>query len=111
MRGITVGRRLEALPTWTFALFVVTLAAVVLAAFFGLSERTAPDGTRCGAAFVPLLEETPEQQMAGCQAVLADEQPLAWGLIVLAAALVVLSALVIVVRGWKRQEPAPWPGG
>jgi hypothetical protein len=110
MARITMGRRIEALPGWAHGLFVATVAAVVLAAFFATRGHVAPDGTDCGGVLVPNGFDGAEYTIAGCSEVLSEHEPLALTLAGLAVALVVASAATMVVRGWSRREPARWPG-
>lgn len=110
-RRIHLGRRFESLPTWAFALFLVTIAMVVLAVFFGFRDHTTSEGTDCGAVLSPKGTETMEWSRAGCSDVIGADALLVVGLGALALALVVVSLVTLIVRGRSRREPSPWPWG
>jgi hypothetical protein len=109
-RRVHLGRRVESLPTWAFALFLVTAAVVVLSTVFGFRGHTASDGTDCGAVLSPTGVESIGWDRAGCSDLIGADVPLVLGLAALCVALVVASTVTLIVRGWTRREPAPWPG-
>lgn len=108
-RQLTLGRRIESAPRWLFVLVLTTAVVVVLAVVVGFRGHSGADGFRCGAAFSPRTAETQPSVVAGCSQVLADAQRVAFPLAGLAVAMVVAALAAVIVRGWGRREPAPWP--
>ena len=108
-RPIDLGRRIEALPVWVFVLLVVAVRGAGAGGVLRHTSPPAADGTDCGPAIFDERAETMEYAVAGCQAVITDALPVVFGLGALAVALVLASAVTVIVRGWSPVEPPPWP--
>ncbi len=80
-------------------LFAVTIVVTPVAVYLAFRDHAAPDGTPCGAALFPT---DVEGQAIGalCGQVIADAQPWALAVGVLAVALVMTTITTLIVRGW-----------
>jgi hypothetical protein len=96
-------RRFEPFPRWGYVLLAVTAAVTPVAVYFGYHDNVAPGGTSCGSALFPT--EFEGQAIAKpCARMIADAQPWALALGVLAVALVMTSITTLVVRAWIPRE-------
>ena len=96
-------RRFEPFPRWGYVLFAVTLVVTPVAVYLGYHDNVAPGGTSCGSALFPTEFEG---QAIGvpCARVIADAQPWALGVGVVAVVLVMTSITTLIVRAWVPRD-------
>ncbi len=84
-------------------LFAVTLVVTPVAVYLGYHDNVARGGTSCGSALFPTEFEG---QAIGvpCARVIADAQPWALGIGVVAVVLVMTSITTLIVRGWVPRD-------